>query len=115
MSKWSAMTSLRILVSEDDTHDGRPLHEAIILAARNAHLAGANVTRGITGYGRSRHVHEVWRGFSYDLPVIVEIIDTDDNIEAWLPVLERLRDGVLVTRHRVEVLEPIGVSKSPTG
>jgi uncharacterized protein len=110
MSNWAAMTSLRILVSENDTHEGRPLHEAIILAARDAHLAGAYAVRGVVGFGRSRHIHEIWRGFSYDLPIVIEIIDEDAKIEAWLPTLERLRGGILVTRQRVEVLEPHGAT-----
>jgi len=104
MSTWAKAIALRIHVSEDDTHDGRPLHEAILLSARNAGLAGANATRGVSGYGRSRHVHETWRGFSYDLPVVVEIIDTDEKLAAWLPELEQMRGGVLVTRHPIEVL-----------
>ncbi|HXP03545.1 MAG TPA: DUF190 domain-containing protein [Stellaceae bacterium] len=106
MANWTEATSLRILISDDDTHSGHPLHEAIVRAAREAHLAGAKVTRGVTGYGRSGHIHETWRGFSYDLPVVVEIIDTDAKIEAFLPTLERLRGGALVTRHRVQVLGP---------
>jgi len=108
MASWTEATSLRILISDDDTHDGHPLHEAIVRAAREAHLAGAKVTRGVTGYGRSGHIHETWRGFSYDLPVVVEIIDTAAKIEAFLPALERLRGGALVTRHPVQVLEPHG-------
>lgn len=106
MANWIEATSLRVLISDDDTHDGQPLHEAIVRAAREAHLAGAKVMRGVTGYGRSGHIHETWRGFSYDLPVVVEIIDTDEKIEAFLPTLEEMRRGALVTRHRVEVLGP---------
>ena len=115
MSTWSTMTSLRILVSDDDACDGRPLYEAIVLAARNAHLAGTCVTRGIAGYGRSGHVHEIWRGFSYDLPIVIEIIDTDAKIEAWLPTLEHLRGGSLVMRQSVDVLEPHGAAEHPSG
>jgi len=106
MPNWTGATALQILISDDDTHEGRPLYEAIVRAAREAHLAGAKVTRGVTGYGRSGHIHETWRGFSYDLPVVVEIIDSDAKIEAFLPTLERLRSGALITRHRVEVLGP---------
>lgn len=80
------------------------------MAARDAGLAGANVTRGIAGYGRSRHVHEVWRGFSYDLPVVVEIIDTEEKIDAWLPILARLRSDMLVARERVQILQPHSVA-----
>ena len=106
MPNWTGATALQILISDDDTYEGRPLYEAIVRAAREAHLAGTRVTRGVTGYGRSGHIHETWRGFSYDLPVVVEIIDTDAKIEAFLPTLELLRSGALVTRHHVEVLGP---------
>ncbi|HTW50317.1 MAG TPA: DUF190 domain-containing protein [Stellaceae bacterium] len=106
MPAWAEAISLRILISEDDSHDERPLHEAILKAAREAGLAGASVTRGVAGYGRSRHIHESWRGFSYDLPVVIEIIDSEEKIDAFLPALRRLRQGALVTRQRLEVLFP---------
>jgi uncharacterized protein len=106
MANWIEAISLRVLISDDDTHDGQPLYEAIVRAAREAHLSGAKVIRGVTGYGRSGHIHETWRGFSYDLPVVVEIIDTNEKIEAFLPTLEHLRSGALITRHRIEVLGP---------
>jgi uncharacterized protein len=112
-SFWIEATSLQVLFSEDDTRDGRPLYEAIVLSARDAGLAGAKVLRGIKGYGRSRHIHETWRGFSYDLPVVVEIIDTDDKIDAWLPTLDVLREGALVTRHRVQVLRSGSTEPTP--
>ena len=114
MASWTEATSLQILISDDDVHEGRPLYEAIVQAAREAHLAGAKVTRGVTGFGRSGHIHETWRGFSYDLPVVVEIIDTDAKIEAFLPTIDRLRRGALVTRHRLQVLEAPLVQAGPT-
>ena len=106
MANLTEATSLRILISGDDAHSDHPLHETIVRASREAHLAGAKVTRGVTGYGRSGHIHETWRGLSYDLPVVVEIIDTDEKIKAFLPTLELLRSGALVTRRRVQVLAP---------
>jgi uncharacterized protein len=106
MSVWIEAISLRILISEDDTQDGHPLHETIIKAAREAGVAGAKVMRGVAGYGRSGHIHESWRGFSYDLPVVVELIDSEDKIDAILPSVQRLRQGALVIRQRVQVLQP---------
>jgi uncharacterized protein len=103
MSTWIDATALRIMVSEDDTHGDRPLYQAILFAARDAKLAGAYSTRGLSGYGRSGHIHEVWRGFSYDLPVIIEIVDSDEKIDAWLPTLDRLGGSTHVTRHRVQL------------
>ena len=80
---------LRIFVGEDDKADGRPLYEAIVLKAREAHLAGATVLRGPLGFGRSSRLHtaKVLR-LSQDLPVIVEIVDTEDKINAFLPILD---------------------------
>jgi len=106
MSAWADAISLRILISEDDSHEERPLHEAILKAARDAGLAGASVSRGVAGYGRSQHIHESWHGFSYDLPVVVEIIDREEKIEAFLPTVQRLRQGALVIRQRLQVLQP---------
>ena len=106
MPAWAEAISLRILISEDDSHDERPLHEAILKAARKAELAGGKVSRGVAGYGRSGHIHESWHGFSYDLPVVIEFIDSEEKIDAFLPTLQRLRQGALVTRQRLEVLLP---------
>ena len=105
MSTWSDAVSLRVLVSDDDTHEGRPLFEALVRAAHDAGLAGTNVTRGIAGYGRSGHIHERWRGFSYDLPIVVELIDTDEKIDRFLAIVQELRQGALVTRQRIDVLQ----------
>ena len=112
MAVWTDAMSLKILISDDDSHDGRPLYEAIVRAARDAKLAGAKVTRGITGYGRSRHIHETWHGFSYDMPVVVELIDTKEKIDAFLPTVQHLRAGALVIRQSVQILEPHGASQA---
>ena len=104
MSDWVDAIVLRVLVSNDDTQDGRPLYEAILASAHDAKLAGATVLRGIAGYGRSTHVHEIWRGFSYDLPIVIEIVDREAKIAAWLPTLERLRQGAVVTQQQVRAL-----------
>jgi uncharacterized protein len=114
MAVWTDATSLKILISDDDTYNGRPLYEVIVHAARDAKLAGAKVIRGITGYGRSRHIHETWHGFSYDMPVVVELIDTDAKIDAFLPTVQRLRAGALVTRQPVQILEPHGATETTT-
>ena len=110
MAVWTDATSLKILISDDDTYDGRPLYEAIVHAARDAKLAGAKVIRGVTGYGRSGHIHETWHGFSYDMPIVVEVIDADAKIDAFLPTVQRLRAGALVIRQPVQILEPPGES-----
>lgn len=96
---------LRIYLGEDDRHDGKPLFEAIVLEARRLGLAGATVLRGPMGFGKSSRVHtEKILRLSEDLPVIVEIIDRADRVDAFMPVLDRMMQGGLVTREDVKVI-----------
>lgn len=109
---------LRIFLGEDDEAEGRPLYEAIVLAAREAGLAGATVLRGPLGFGRSSRLHtaKILR-LSEDLPIVVEIVDAPERIEAFLPVLERLMGSGLVTLEKVRVLRygdgPGGMPRTP--
>ncbi|WP_457940505.1 DUF190 domain-containing protein [Mesorhizobium sp. 10J20-29] len=98
-------TLLRILVGEDDRHDGRPLYEALVMKAREAGLAGATAWRGGMGFGHSSRLRtmKIMR-LSEDLPVIIEIVDARDKIDAFLPALEAMMTGGLVTLDTVEVL-----------
>jgi uncharacterized protein len=98
-------TLMRIFIGNDDTYEDRPLYDAILAAARDLQMAGVTVSRGIAGYGRSALLHDVIRGFSRDLPVVIEIVDTPEKIDAWLPVLQSLLSGGLVTIENVRVLE----------
>ena len=96
---------LRVFIGESDSWHGRPLYEAIVLKARELHLAGATVIRGVMGYGASSRLHtaKVLR-LSEDLPVIVEVVDAREKIEQILPFLdEAVKDG-LVTLERAEVI-----------
>ena len=97
---------LRIFIGEDDKADGRPLYEAIVLRAREVHLAGATVLRGPLGFGRSSVLHtaKVLR-LSQDLPVIVEIVDSKEKIDSFLPVLDGMMSSGLVTIEKVQVLQ----------
>jgi len=97
---------LRIFFGEDDRHNRLPLHEAIVLKARELRLAGATVLRGHVGFGHSSRIHttKILR-LSRDLPVIVEIVDTPDKIDAFLPVLDRMMTSGLVTMEKVQVLQ----------
>lgn len=97
---------LRIFVGENDRHDRRPLYEAIVLAAREAHLAGATVLRGPMGFGHSSRLHtaKILR-LSEDLPVVVEIVDSEEKIRSFLPTLEGMMGGGLVTLEKVQVLQ----------
>ena len=96
---------LRIFLGESDRHDGRPTFEAIVRAAREAGLAGATVLRGPMGYGRSSRLHtaSILR-LSEDLPIVVEIVDTEQCIEAFLPTLKAITPSGLVTLEKVRVL-----------
>lgn len=97
---------LRIFIGEQDRCHGAPLYEAIVLKARELQLAGATVLRGPMGYGRSSRLHtaKILR-LSEDLPVVVEIVDAPDKIDAFLPVLDGLMatGSGLVTLERVQV------------
>jgi len=95
---------LRIIVGEDDTHDGQPLYEAILLMLRREGLAGASVFHGIAGFGASSVVHtsKILR-LSQDLPVLIECVDTAAKIEAVLPILDGMVTEGLVTIEKADV------------
>lgn len=98
-------TLLRIFIGEKDRHDGAPLYEAIVRKARELHLAGATVLRGPLGYGASSRLHtaKILR-LSMDLPLVIEIVDAPEKIEAFLPVLDSMLHGGLVTLESVKAL-----------
>lgn len=98
--------ALRIFIGEDDRDDGRPLYEAIVLKGREMHLAGATVLRGALGFGHSSRLHttKVLR-LSEDLPLVVEIVDSEEKIAAFLPELDKLMTSGLVTIETVRVLQ----------
>jgi uncharacterized protein len=97
---------LRIFVGESDRWQHKPLYEAIVLAAREAHLAGATVLRGLMGFGKSSHLHtaKILR-LSDDLPLIIEIVDSEAKINAFLPTLDQMISGGMVTLEKVKVLK----------
>lgn len=96
---------LRIFIGESDRHDGHPLHESIVLKARERHLAGATVLRGGMGFGKSSRLHtsKILR-LSVDLPIVIEIVDSADKIDAFLPELEGMMGGGMVTLENVRVI-----------
>jgi len=96
---------LRIFIGESDRHAGHPLHEAIVLKARELHLAGATVLRGAMGFGKSSRLHttKILR-LSVDLPLVIEIVDSEEKINAFLPVLDGLIGGGMVTLEPVRVI-----------
>jgi len=96
---------LRIFIGESDRYQHHPLHEAIVLKAREHHLAGATVLRGAMGFGKSSRLHttNLFR-ISDDLPLIIEIVDSEEKINAFLPVLDLMMSGGLVTIEKASVI-----------
>ncbi|MEY2487844.1 MAG: uncharacterized protein QOH39_3492 [Verrucomicrobiota bacterium] len=96
---------LRIFVGESDRWNHRPLYEAIVMKARELHLAGATVLRGPMGFGKSSRLHtaKILR-LSMDLPIVIEIVDTEEKVNVFLPVLDEMMGGGLVTLEKVKVI-----------
>ena len=96
---------LRVFIGEQDKWEGRPLHEAIVLLARKEGLAGATCLKGFLGFGAKSHLHTVkLLRLSEDLPVVVEIVDSEEKIQAFLPLLDPMIGDGLVTLEKAEVL-----------
>ena len=106
---------LRIFIGETDRWQHKTLYEAIVLKAREMHLAGATVLRGSMGYGKSSRLHttKILR-LSYDLPVVVEIVDTEEKINAFMPVLDEMIGSGLVTLEKARVIHYRGQHPSST-
>src|SRR5436190_15802945 len=96
---------LRIFIGESDRWHGKPLYEAIVEHVRKEGLAGATVIRGIEGFGADSHLHtsRILR-LSEDLPVVIEMVDTAENIDRILPMLDPMVEGGMVTVERVQVI-----------
>jgi hypothetical protein len=96
---------LRIFVGESDRYGHHPLYESIVLKAREQGLAGATVLRGLMGFGKHSVLHttKILR-LSEDLPMIVEIVDSREKVENFLPLLDDMISDGLVTLERVKVL-----------
>jgi uncharacterized protein len=97
---------LRIFVDESDRWHHQPLYEAIVLKARELGLAGATVLRGSMGYGAQSHLHtaKIIR-LSMDLPIIIEIVDSDQRVQKLLPILDEMVTEGLVTLEDVTILK----------
>ena len=97
---------LRIFIGEDDKADHKPLYEAIVLKAREMHLAGATVLRGPLGFGHSSVLHttKIVR-LSQDLPIVIEIIDSEEKINAFVDAIESIMGSGLMTLEKVKVIQ----------
>ena len=96
---------LRIFIGESDRWKHEPLYEAIVKRARELHLAGATVLRGPMGFGKSSRLHtaKILR-LSMDLPIVIEIVDSEEKINGFLPVLDEMMGGGLVTLEKAKVI-----------
>ncbi len=102
---------LRIFIGESDRWEHKPLYEAIVLKARELHLAGATVLRGPMGFGKSSRLHtaKILR-LSMDLPMVIEIVDSEEKIQSFLPELDKMIGGGLLTMEKVKVVEYRGAA-----
>jgi PII-like signaling protein len=105
---------LRIFIGESDRWEHKPLHEAIVLRARELHLAGATVLRGLMGFGHASRLHtaKILR-LSMDLPLVIEVVDSEEKINQFLPELEKMIGGGLVTLEKVKVVAYRGDASNP--
>ena len=97
---------LRIFIGESDSWHGKPLFEAIILKARETGLAGATMLRGLMGFGAASRIHtaRILR-LSEDLPIVIEIVDSQEKIDAFLPVIDEMMQDGLVTIEKARVIQ----------
>jgi PII-like signaling protein len=97
---------LRVFIGESDRWKHKPLYEAIVMKAREMHMAGATVLRGAMGFGKSSRLHtaKILR-LSFDLPIVIELVDSEEKIQAFLPILDEMMKGGLVTLEKVRVID----------
>src|SRR5215218_632845 len=97
---------LRVFCGESDRCGHQPLYEAIVLKAREMHLGGATVLRGPMGFGQSSRLHtaKILR-LSEDLPLVIEIVDSEEKVRTFLPLLDSMMSSGLVTLEKVQVLQ----------
>ena len=97
---------LRIYIGQDDRWEGKPLYEQIVLTSRERHAAGATVHKGAMGYGAAQRMHPGGRfGLSRDLPVMITIVESEENIRALLPVIDSMVTEGLVVLSDVDVVK----------
>ncbi len=114
LKKESEAILLRIFIGESDEYDGKKLYNYIIEMLKNEGVAGATVLRGITGFGKTSHIHttSILR-LSTDLPIVIEVTDTKENIERIKPKLDEVIKEGLITEEKVRIIFYDGNKKSP--
>lgn len=97
--------AMRIFISESDLHGGKPLHHEIMKLLRNEKMAGATAHRGISGFGAKSHLHTAHLlTLSQDLPIIIEAVDTQENIDRIMPKIDEIVTEGLITLEKVKVV-----------
>ena len=94
---------LRLHFSEHDRYRGKPLYEAVVEKCRELHIAGATVYRGLEGYGETAEMHRSHL-LTHDLPIVVSIVDTAENVARLLPAVEEMMDKGLIAMSDVEMI-----------
>ena len=114
MPSYQPAKLLRLLITERDRFQGKPLYEAVVEKCRELNIAGATVFRGLEGYGDTAEIHRA-HGLRHDLPVSVQIVDTAENIQRLLPVLENMIDKGLIAISDVSVIRIQKTAGVPNG
>jgi PII-like signaling protein len=97
---------LRIFIGENDQYKGKPLYEQIVLKARELNMSGATVLRGILGFGASSRIHAAkLLTLSEDLPIVVEIVDSEENIDKIMPFIDETVEEGLVTIEKMRIIK----------
>ena len=106
---------LRIFIGDADQWEGRALYEAIVLRAREQNMAGATVLRGVMGFGKNSRLHTAkLLELSTDMPVVIEIVDSEEKVNDFLPVLDGMLTGGLVTLEKVRVIHYRAPASTPS-
>ncbi len=115
MKKESEAILLRIFIGESDKHDGKPLHKYLVEYFKQEGLAGATVLRGISGFGKTSHLHttSILR-LTTDLPIVIEVVDKQENIERIKPTLDAVITEGLITEEKVRIIYYEGNKKDET-
>jgi uncharacterized protein len=103
MPNYQPAKLLRLHFTERDRHQGKPLYEAIVDKCQELKIAGATVFRGLEGYGDAAEIHRS-HILTHDLPIVVQIVDTEENIQRLLPVLEEMMDKGLIAMSDVSMV-----------
>ncbi len=108
MISFQEVVLVRVFISENDKYEGRPLYEHIVYKAKELNMSGATVLRGILGFGMHSHIHSAkLLTISEDLPLVVEIIDSEKGIEKLMPFLDKIAPGKLITIENVKLVNHI--------